>query len=299
MPLLKAGISSSGGDLPADLQNPINKILQLIDRSVEELAREKQLSPSQVRLLRPCNFCVLVNDETVFVIVSNIQAGGIPGHMYINWSGKPLNLQTAIFLVERDLSYEKAFGFYFPRQLLAVTEAEKETAIHELAERYIGDEIINLERLNRIVRLNPIFQGRDFMLNRSLVFVLSPFREPFNTIFVDHIKPTVEAIEGVTCLRADDIYDNKPIIEDIWRSINEAHIIISELTDRNPNVFYETGIAHTVGKEVVLITQNMDDVPFDLRHLRCIVYEYTPRGIQILETNLRNTINNIRGRISR
>jgi hypothetical protein len=59
-------------------------------------------------------------------------------------------------------------------------------------------------------------------------------------------------------------------------------------------VFYETGIAHTVGKEVILITQNMDDVPFDLRHLRCILYEYTPRGVQILETNLKNTISNIR-----
>jgi hypothetical protein len=299
MPLLQAGISTGGGNLPADLQNPINKILGLIDRSVAELAQKKNLSPSLVRLLRPCSFCVLVNDEFVFVVASNIHAGGIPGHIYIDWSGKPLNLQTAIYLAERDLSFERAFGFYFPRQLTTATETEKESVVHELAERYIGDEIINLERLNRIVRINPIFQGRDFMLNPSLVFVLSPFREPFNTIFIDHIKPTAEAIEGVTCLRADDIYDNKPIIEDIWRSINEAHIVLSELTDRNPNVFYETGIAHTVGKEVVLITQNMDDVPFDLRHLRCIVYEYTPRGIQILETNLRNTINNIRGRMSR
>jgi hypothetical protein len=177
-----------------------------------------------------------------------------PSHTYIDWSGKSLNLQTAIFLAERDLSYEGAFGFTFQRQLLTATEDQKESAVRELAETYIRDEVINLERLNRIVRLNPIFQGRDFMLNDNPVFVLSPFREPFDTIFIDHIKPTVEAIDGVNCLRADDIYDNRPIIEDIWRSINEAQIIISELTDRNPNVFYETGIAHTVGKEVILIT---------------------------------------------
>lgn len=299
MPLLTSGISTAGGNLPSELQNSINQILGSVDRSVAELARENHLAPSQVRLLRPCNFCVIANDESLFVVVSNIHAGGIPGRMYLDWSGKPLNLQTAIFLAERDLSYEGAFGLTFPRQLLSADEVEKETVVRGLAERYIADEIINLERLNRIVRLNPIFQGRDFMLNDSLVFVLSPFKEPFNTIFIDHIKPTVEAIEGVTCMRADDIYDNRPIIEDIWRSINEAHIVISELTGRNANVFYETGIAHTVGKEVILITQNMDDVPFDLRHLRCIVYEYTPRGIQILETNLRNTIENIRGRVPR
>ncbi|GAI10387.1 unnamed protein product, partial [marine sediment metagenome] len=139
------------------------------------------------------------------------------------------------------------------------------------------DEILNLEGLQGIVRINPIFQGRDFLINESLVFVLSPFSKAFNTIFNDHIKTTVENIENYTCIRADDIYDNRPIIEDVWKSINEARIIISELTGRNPNGFYETGIAHTVGKEVILLTQSIDDVPFDLKHLRCIVYDYTPR----------------------
>jgi len=297
--LLSSGISTSVGDLPSDLKNSINQILTLLDRSVTTLAQASHPTPSQVRLLRPCNFCAIVNDNAVFVVVSNIYAGGIPSHTYLDWSGKSLDLQNAIFLVERDLSYEGAFGFTFPRQLLTETDDQKGITVRELAEKYIQDEIINLERINSIVRLNPIFHGRDFMLNGNLVFVLSPFMEPFNTIFIDHIKPIVEAIEGVNCLRADDIYDNKPIVEDIWRSINQAHIVISELTGRNANVFYENGIAHTVGKEVILVTQNMDDVPFDLRHLRCIVYEYTPRGIQILEANLRNTIANIRGRIAR
>ena len=104
------------------------------------------------------------------------------------------------------------------------------------------------------------------------------------------IRPTIERIDGLRCLRADDIYDNRPIIEDIWRQINESAIVISELTERNPNVFYETGIAHTIGKEVILITQSMDDVPFDLRHLRCIVYDYTPRGTRNLEGNLTSTV---------
>lgn len=299
MPFLTAGVATGGGNLPEDLQISVEQILSLIDRSVSTLARENRITTAQVRLLRPCNFCAVVNDDAVFVVVSNIHAGGIPSQMYLDWSGKPLNLQAAISMAERDLAYQSAFGFTFQRGLLKAPQDQKESVVRELSERYIRDEIIHHERLNRIVRINPIFQGRDYMLNESLVFVLSPFREPFNTIFIDHIKPTVEARNGVSCLRADDIYDNRPIIEDIWRSINEAHIVISELTGRNPNVFYETGIAHTVGKEVILITQNMDDVPFDLRHLRCIVYEYTPRGIQILETNLKNTIDNIIGRIRR
>ena len=91
-------------------------------------------------------------------------------------------------------------------------------------------------------------------------------------------------------------YDNQSIIEDIWKRINEAKILISELTGRNANVFYETGIAHTIGKEVILITQSMEDVPFDLRHLRCIVYEYTPRSIKNFEDDLKNTVLSILAR---
>ena len=97
----------------------------------------------------------------------------------------------------------------------------------------------------------------------------------------------------MTCRRADDIYDNQSIIEDIWKSINEASVIVSELTTRNANVFYETGIAHTIGKEVILITQTMDDVPFDLRHIRCITYKNTPRGIKKLRESLKSTIETI------
>ena len=201
-----------------------------------------------------------------------------------------MNMETAIFLVERDLGFKDAFGFQFARTLLDYEDDQKEAAVVRIAERCIDKEIANMERQRRIVRLNPIFQGREFLINEQLVFVLSPFLEPFNTIYEDHIKPSVERIQGLSCLRADDIYDNRPIIEDIWRYTNEARILIAELTGRNPNVFYETGVAHTVGKEVILITQSMDDVPFDLKHLRCIVYEYTPRGTQTLEENLKNTV---------
>ena len=97
-------------------------------------------------------------------------------------------------------------------------------------------------------------------------------------------------------MRADDIYNNQSIIEDIWKYINEARLLITELTGKKANVFYETGIAYTIGKDVVLISQSMRDVPFDLRHLRCIVYEYTPRVTSLLEQNLENRIRNITAR---
>ena len=162
-----------------------------------------------------------------------------------------------------------------------------------MALQYIDEELKNLEKSDRMIKFDPNFKGRGFVVDNHLVFVLSPFGDPFDEIYADQIKPTVESITGLRCMRADDIYDTKPIMEDIWESICRAAVVVSELTGRNPNVFYETGIAHTVGKEVILITQSLDDVPFDLRHLRLIEYKNTPRGATKFKTALSKTLQNV------
>ena len=80
---------------------------------------------------------------------------------------------------------------------------------------------------------------------------------------------------GMTCERADDIYSQRPIFTAILDSIISSEIIIADLTGKNPNVFYETGIAHSVREpqSVILIAQNLEDVPFDLRHLPIVLYK--------------------------
>ena len=294
----QTGTAMVGGSLDDKIQQKINRILSFLDQEIREQTRTRGIKPEFIKLLHPINYAAIATINEIHIVATNQNVGGVQNIQFIDLQDKSLNLQTIISLVEKDLLYSNPFGFSFPKQFLKLTDLEKEQKAKEITEKYLEDEILTIEKLNRMVRINPIFQGRDFMINDKLVFMLSPFNEPYNTIYSDHIKPTVEKIDNIDCFRADNIYDNKPIIEDIWKSINEASIIISELTGRNPNVFYETGIAHTVGKEVILITQDIDDVPFDLRHLRCIVYEYTPRGIQLLETNLSNTIENIRKRMN-
>lgn len=142
--------------------------------------------------------------------------------------------------------------------------------------------------------IEPVFTGRGFRSDPSKVFVLHPFKDPFHAVYRDHIKPVVESL-GLSCRRADDFYRSTSIIEDIWRGINEAGIVIADLTGKNPNVFYELGIAHTLGKEVILLTQDHEEVPFDLRHLRYRVYSTQLSGPRELEEDLRAVLGEIRG----
>ncbi len=91
---------------------------------------------------------------------------------------------------------------------------------------------------------------------------------------------------GFQCLRADDIWDDSTVIQDVFSLIFRSHIVICDFSGRNPNVFYEAGIAHTLGKHVVPITQSADDIPFDLRHHRYALYLNNTEGRGKLRSEL-------------
>ncbi|ERY77898.1 hypothetical protein PALA51_02309 [Pseudomonas aeruginosa] len=113
---------------------------------------------------------------------------------------------------------------------------------------------------------------------------MMPFDAPFTPVY-ETLQQTAENV-GLRCRRADDIWENPAIIQDIVSLIDRSRVVICDCTNRNPNVFYEIGIAHTLGREVILITQNANDIPFDLRHLRYVPYLNNAEGRQVLGQTL-------------
>lgn len=104
----------------------------------------------------------------------------------------------------------------------------------------------------------------------DLVSVMMPFSTEFKSVYSALDKASASV--GLQCKRADDVWKHDTIVQDIVDLIARARVVICDCSGRNPNVFYEVGIAHALGKETVLITQSETDVPFDLRHLRYIPY---------------------------
>lgn len=104
-------------------------------------------------------------------------------------------------------------------------------------------------------------------------FIMMPFGEPIGGYYEKIYEPAIKKA-GLTPIRADnEIFGTGKIIDQIWRGINDAKVLVAELTNRNPNVFYELGLAHALNKPVVLVSSNESDVPFDLRHIRVIYYD--------------------------
>ena len=122
-----------------------------------------------------------------------------------------------------------------------------------------------------------VFNLTDAPVQRNLVSFMMPFDPAMNGVY-HAVRATLEA-SGYQCQRADDFWVNHTIIQDIVHLIETSRVIVSDLTGKNANVFYETGIAHSLGKDVVMVVQNADDVPFDLRHLRYISYLNNNEGV--------------------
>lgn len=128
------------------------------------------------------------------------------------------------------------------------------------------------------------------MREKEICFILSPFKEPFDTYYREILRPAANDA-GLIPQRADEIYGARTIMKDIWESIRTCRMALSEMTGRNPNVLYEVGLCHAIGKPVVMITQTMDDIPFDLKGFRCIVYQTeAPNWAEELRRKIKETI---------
>ena len=124
-------------------------------------------------------------------------------------------------------------------------------------------------------------------------FVVMQFSDTFNALYIDVIKPTCEKF-GLEAIRADDIYKCDLIINDIARSIEEASVIIADVTTDNPNVFYEVGYAHGIKKATILLSdRTREKLPFDVSGFRTLFYDNTIGGKSDVEARLTTHLKNI------
>lgn len=133
------------------------------------------------------------------------------------------------------------------------------------------------------------FWGKyDFpLLEEDICFVLMPFSpDKLTQIYERYVKRPIENATNLECVRADE--HNKPtvIMSDVWSDLLRAKIVVTDLTNKNTNVYYELGMAHALNKKVILLAQSLDDLTFDLRGIRTIIYDDSPNGLDTLSERI-------------
>jgi hypothetical protein len=145
-------------------------------------------------------------------------------------------------------------------------------------------------------RLVKLVKTANVSTNQSC-FVMQPFASPLGDYYEKIYRPAIEKT-GLRPVRADaDIFATGKIMDQVWSGISSASVLVAELTSRNPNVFYELGLAHASKKPVVLVSSREEDVPFDLQHIRVIYYDMSDPfwGAKLIEKvaeNILSALNN-------
>lgn len=140
----------------------------------------------------------------------------------------------------------------------------------------IGSGTIDVARFLKPYGIDP----HSTVVDSDKIFILTPFSEDELEIY-SAIK-SVCGRTGFTALRGDERRAEGDIFQHILEEIVTSRIVIANISSRNPNVFYELGIAMAIGKPTLLISDTLEDTPFDLKSRRIVVF----KGVKDLETKL-------------
>lgn len=153
------------------------------------------------------------------------------------------------------------------------------------------------EKVLKVITFAPeVFKIPEVEINKKLVSVMMPFSEEFKKVFKSIKESCIN--NDLECLRADDIWDESTFIQDIFNLIYNSGIVVVDFTNKNSNVLYETGIAHTLGKLVIPITQSLDDIPSDLKPHRALKYYPNKEGLEELAKELSKRLKTVKGKIN-
>jgi len=291
----KGGARMVGGNLPGDLTTRVNALLDEFLEYTNSEVRARQLRSAVVRSMLPCSLVVVLDATTLWVAAQ--KQTGMPSTNTLDFRQQKFPIEEIFAAAKWEFGFDDPFVVAFPAPLLDQLTEERKLALEAISKSHVESELQRVNAEMNTIQINPIFGPAQYKVDVRLAFVLMPFTDSLTEIYQTLIKPTVENPRfGLVCRRADDIKSNRAIIQDIWKSICEARVIIADMTNLNPNVMYELGIAHTLGKETILLYQRSAEeikFPFDLSHIRRIEYENTVPGARALEQELSLTLENV------
>lgn len=218
-------------------------------------------------------------------------------------------------LIECILHIDKSFFEIYFRKIVNIFEENQSLVARTkvIQKLLIDDQKLykNIEHLRKEINIsnigadfmnvNPIFQARNLTINPDESFYIMHFSENRENIY-NILSKAIGEKYGIQLIKSGDktFNFNKTIMESIWTHINMSPFVIADISDRNPNVFYELGICHTIGKTVIPLCdrESMENdynnsFPFDIADRPVIIYKNTIGGENDLISRVSTVIDSI------
>lgn len=270
------------GDMPTELQAKVDRLLEEFMTAVDAISDARHLQRGIARSQLPSSMAAILDRENL-----NILAQFHPENRFSTYVHNPdiaISPQKASMSAQWEFGFEDPFIIQIPAELLDKSPEERRPVLEKIAAEHIDSEFRRFRGLLSLLRTRPIFGPAPMTLDSRSAFVLLPASERLNKNY-----PAIEraALENKVILRlARDIREGRAAVKDLWESINGSRVIIADLTGPDPGVMYALGIAHTVGRDTILICPKGSKYLVDIPRTRKIEYRKSEVGREKLGKDL-------------
>jgi hypothetical protein len=176
-------------------------------------------------------------------------------------------------------SYEEKIYDLMDR--LISTESRWKDANHLVLSAQVNSKGINEN--NEFLTSNGI-DIKNQEIDKELVFVLTPYHTKYEETF-KAVSETCQSV-GMKAMRGDEKHITGDILSHTLHLMTKARFVVANIDGRNPNVFYELGLAHALNKNVIIVSSSLKGIPVDVKSNRMIIYS----DISELKNELKNSL---------
>jgi len=270
------------GNMPLELQEKADLLLNEFTAIVDATTEDRHLQSGIVRSQLPCSMVAILDKESLFIVGQFSTQRRFSTYIYTPESRWPI--QKINSSAQWEFGFEDPFIVQIPSGLLDQTTDQRHDELARIASEYIDSEFNRFIGLLSLLRTRPIFGPAAPAIEGQLALLLMPVEESGRRNYDAIVKAAEES--GMIIDMAEDIRKGRSVVRDLWISINKARVVIADLTGLDPGVMYGLGIAHTVGKETILISPQGSNYLADIPKTQVIEYEDSDDGRIMLEQEL-------------
>jgi hypothetical protein len=267
-----------GADLSAGVDKLIDEFMVIVDAMAEERHLQRSIARSQL----PCSMVAILDKKNLTILaqfrIENRTAS------YFFRPDIALTPQQAANSAQWEFGFEDAFIIQFPANLMEQSTEERDAALHAVAAAHIDSEFQRLQQMLSLMRSRPIFGQAALSMGARTLFLLLPQDE--NLLGNEKAIFNACRANNLSATQAEDIRAGRSAVRDMWNGLNHATAIIADLTGADGGVMYGLGIAHTLGKETILIHPQGSKYLTDIPRTHAIEYEDSDAGRAKLEEQL-------------
>ncbi len=282
------------GDMPPEQQARVDRLLAEFMAAVDALTEARGLQKGIARSQLPSSMNAVLGRDDLTIQAQFRQENRVG--TYIQNPEISLTPQQAFSNASWESGFEDPFIIQFPAGLLDLSTEQRQSTLEKVASEHIDSEFKRFMILLSLMRTRPIFGPTPPAMDGRSVLLLLP-RQEGQKKSTEAIMNAVKA-NGLVAIEAEDIRKGKSAVREMWESLNRSGLVIADLAGPDAEVMYGLGIAHTVGKETILLLPQGSRYLTDIPKTHRVEYEDSDAGRARLTEQLTELLGSLRQPIS-